>query len=57
MIGMRYPYELNLVADSAAALTALLPLLDRKADRGLAGQDRANVADWWQTMERQAMTR
>jgi pyruvate dehydrogenase (quinone) len=26
MIGMRYPYEVNMVSDSGAALTALLPL-------------------------------
>ena len=55
MIGMRYPYELNVVADSAAALTALLPLLERKADRGWRDKIEANVARWWQTMERQAM--
>ena len=32
-IGMRYPYEVNLVADAASALQALLPLLTRKDDR------------------------
>jgi pyruvate dehydrogenase (quinone) len=55
MIGMRYPYELNVVADSAAALTALLPLLERKSDRSWREKVEANVARWWQTMERQAM--
>src|SRR3954454_1971318 len=32
-IGMRYPYEVNLVGDAATTLRALLPLLRRKADR------------------------
>jgi pyruvate dehydrogenase (quinone) len=43
------------VADSTAALTALLPLLDRKPDRGWQDKIQANVSRWWQTMERQAM--
>src|SRR5579872_5420302 len=33
LIGMRYPYEVNLVADARTALQALLPLLERKSDR------------------------
>src|ERR1700761_9550215 len=32
MIGMRYPYEVNLVADAKAGLRALIPLLERKQD-------------------------
>ena len=32
-IGMRYPYELNLVGDARATLQALIPLLQRKEDR------------------------
>src|SRR5579864_3900851 len=32
-IGMRYPYEVNIVGDSAAALRALIPHLKRKEDR------------------------
>jgi pyruvate dehydrogenase (quinone) len=55
-IGMRYPYELNLVADAARALQALLPLLERKADRSWRETVEGNVADWWATVERQAMT-
>jgi pyruvate dehydrogenase (quinone) len=52
---MRYPYELNVVADSKAALTALLPLLDRKTDRGWRAKVEGNVTRWWQTMQRQAL--
>ena len=49
-IGMRYPYELNLVGDAKATLRALIPLLQRKADRSWREQvEESNVADWWQT--------
>ena len=34
MIGMRYPYEVNLVGDAASTLRALLPLLVRKPAGG-----------------------
>ena len=40
MLGIRYPMEVNLVGDSAETLRALIPLLERKADRVVAGADR-----------------
>ena len=46
-IGMRYPYELNLVGDAKATLQALIPLLRRKEDRGWRETVERNVADWW----------
>ncbi len=55
-IGMRYPYELNLVGDAKASLQALIPLLERKQDRSWREEIETNVADWWQTMQRQALT-
>ena len=55
-IGMRYPYEVNLVADAASALQALLPLLTRKDDRSWRKTVEDNVSGWWDTMQRQAMT-
>ncbi len=55
-IGMRYPYELNLVGDAAASLQALLPLLERKSDRSWRETIEKNVAGWWETVQRQAMT-
>jgi pyruvate dehydrogenase (quinone) len=55
-VGMRYPYELNIVADAASALDALLPLLRRKEDRAWRTKIETNVLHWWNTMERQAMT-
>ena len=33
MLSLRYPMEMNLVGDSKETLRALLPLLQRKADR------------------------
>jgi pyruvate dehydrogenase (quinone) len=55
-IGMRYPYELNLVGDAKATLRALIPLLERKTDRSWREEIESNVADWWKTAERRAMT-
>ena len=43
-IGMRYPYELNIVADAASALRALIPKLERKADRSWRDTIEKNVA-------------
>ena len=55
-IGMRYPYEINLVGDARTTLQALIPLLHRKADRSWREKIEADVADWWQAVERRAMT-
>jgi pyruvate dehydrogenase (quinone) len=53
-IGMRYPYELNLVGDSAATLRALLPHLRRKEDRSWREGIEGNVAKWWRSMDAEA---
>jgi pyruvate dehydrogenase (quinone) len=55
-IGMRYPYELNLVGDAKATLRTLIPLLERKTGRGWREEIESEVADWWKTVERRAMT-
>jgi len=55
MIGMRYPTEVNLVGEAQATLRALVPMLRRKADRSWRARVERNVADWWETVERQAM--
>ncbi|GAA3223713.1 thiamine pyrophosphate-requiring protein [Pseudonocardia petroleophila] len=54
MIGMRYPYEVNLVGDAAATLRALIPLLERKADRSWREGIESDVARWWETMAMEA---
>jgi pyruvate dehydrogenase (quinone) len=53
-IGMRYPFELNLVGDARATLERLLPLLERKTDRSWRELVEAGVARWWQVMDRRA---
>jgi pyruvate dehydrogenase (quinone) len=55
MIGMRYPYEVNLVGDAAATLRALIPLLERKQDQSWREGIEAGVARWWEVMEAEAM--
>ncbi|MER5219452.1 thiamine pyrophosphate-requiring protein [Streptomyces flaveus] len=54
MVGMRFPYEVNLVGDAKATLERLIPLLD--ADRGREWYDTvcANVTRWRDVMERRA---
>ena len=54
-IGMRYPYEVNLVGDAAATLRALIPRLQRKEDRSWREDIEAKVTRWWETMEMEAM--
>jgi len=55
-IGMRYPYEINLVGDAKATLQALIPLLRRKTDRSWREKIERSVERWWKTAERRAMT-
>ena len=55
MIGMRYPYEVNLVGDAATTLRALLPHLERKEDRTWHDRVCSSVEKWWQTMHDEAM--
>ena len=56
MIGLRFPTEVNLVGDAGATLRALLPRLRRKKNRSFRKQVEKGVADWWETVERRAMT-
>jgi pyruvate dehydrogenase (quinone) len=55
LIGMRYPTELNIVADARAALQALLPHLIGPTDRAWRETVEENVAAWWRTVERQCL--
>ncbi|WP_433303866.1 thiamine pyrophosphate-requiring protein [Actinoplanes sp. CA-030573] len=54
-IGMRYPYDVNLVGDAGATLRALIPHLRRKEDRSWRETIEHNVARWWQVMEAEAL--
>ena len=55
VVGIRYPMEVNLVGDSRETLRALLPHLQRKAERSWREQIEQNVERWWQILEEQAM--
>src|SRR6476646_11748261 len=53
-IGMRYPYEVNLVGDAAATLRALIPQLKRQEDRSWREGIEAGVERWWRSMDAEA---
>ena len=55
MLGLRYPMEVNLVGDSAQTLRALLPLLQRKADRYWPDRVARWNESWWKTLEDRAL--
>jgi pyruvate dehydrogenase (quinone) len=55
-IGMRYPYEVNLVGDAKGTLQALIPLLQRKEDRSWREAVEESVAEWWRVADRRALT-
>ena len=52
---MRYPTEVNIVADAGAALGAIIPLLRHNEATEWREEVTDNVARWWETVERQAM--
>ncbi|HEX5119769.1 MAG TPA: thiamine pyrophosphate-requiring protein [Pseudonocardiaceae bacterium] len=54
-VGMRYPYEVNLVGDARETLRALLPHLRRHDDRSWRETVEKNVASWWSDMRAEAM--
>ena len=54
-VGMRYPYEVNLVGDAQATLRALLPRLRRREDRSWRERIEKNVETWWSMMRAEAM--
>lgn len=54
-IGMRYPTELNIVADARATLTALQPHLRPKAQTKWRDTVEQNVQRWWAVLQQQSM--
>ncbi|WP_063730709.1 thiamine pyrophosphate-requiring protein [Streptomyces sp. RTd22] len=54
MIGMRYPYEVNLVGDARETLLRLLPMLRRKESRDWQDKVMAGVRRWDEVMEQRA---
>lgn len=55
MIGLRYPYEFNIVGDAKATLQALIPHLHRKEDRSWRENLEKKINRWWDTMHSEAM--
>ena len=45
-LGLRYPVEVGLIGDVKATLQGLLPLLQRKSDRGFLDEAQRRMADW-----------
>ncbi|MFE0048185.1 thiamine pyrophosphate-requiring protein [Streptomyces albireticuli] len=54
LVGLRYPYEVNLIGDARATLQRLLPLLRRKEKRGWQDGVRAGVERWDEVLARRA---
>jgi pyruvate dehydrogenase (quinone) len=54
MLSIPYPMEVSLVGDSRETLRALLPLLQRKEDRGWREKIEASLAKWWKVLEARA---
>ncbi|GGT92242.1 thiamine pyrophosphate-requiring protein [Streptomyces coeruleorubidus] len=54
MVGMRYPYEVNLVGDAKATLERLIPLIAEGRGREWYDTVCANVTSWRDVMERRA---
>ena len=55
-IGLKYPVEVGLTGDVKATLTALLPLLKRKADRSFLTEAQSRMRDWNALLDRVAAT-
>jgi pyruvate dehydrogenase (quinone) len=54
-LSLRFPMEVNMIGDSAATLSALLPLLRQKTDRSWQDGIAAGLKDWWKLLEARAM--
>ncbi|MEV7128466.1 thiamine pyrophosphate-requiring protein [Streptomyces sp. NPDC093260] len=54
MVGLRYPFEVNLVGDARETLTRLLPLLKAHKNRSWRKKVEKDVARWWEVMQRRA---
>ena len=54
MVGLRYPFEINLVGDARETLRRLLPRLRPAHHHGWRKKIEKNTARWWEVMERRA---
>jgi pyruvate dehydrogenase (quinone) len=56
-IGLRYPVEVGLIGDSRRTLRALLPLLERRADRSFLETAQKGMRDWNALMDERGSRR
>jgi len=54
MVGLRYPFEVNLVGDAKETLKRLVPLLQIQENRTWRQTVERNTARWWEVMQRRA---
>ncbi|MEV4430202.1 thiamine pyrophosphate-requiring protein [Streptomyces sp. NPDC049602] len=54
MVGLRYPFEVNLVGDAGETLRRLIPLLEPRTDDAWRKTIEDNTARWWEVMQRRA---
>ncbi|MGC0335315.1 thiamine pyrophosphate-requiring protein [Streptomyces sp. SLBN-8D4] len=54
MVGLRYPFEVNLVGDARATLQRLLPHLRPTGNDAWRKKIEKNTVRWWEVMERRA---
>jgi pyruvate dehydrogenase (quinone) len=54
LVGLRYPFEVNLVGDAKLTLGALIPFLERKTDRSWQRRIERGTTAWWKLMEDRA---
>ncbi|MEU5716353.1 thiamine pyrophosphate-requiring protein [Streptomyces sp. NPDC020403] len=54
MVGLRYPFEVNLVGDARETLKALLPRLKRKKHGAWRKKIEKDSTRWWEVMQRRA---
>ncbi|WP_030381603.1 MULTISPECIES: thiamine pyrophosphate-requiring protein [unclassified Streptomyces] len=54
MVGLRYPFEVNLVGDARETLRRLLPRLEAAEDNAWRKKVEKDTARWWEVMQRRA---
>ncbi|GGM22895.1 thiamine pyrophosphate-requiring protein [Streptomyces fumigatiscleroticus] len=54
MVGLRYPFEVNLVGDARETLNRLLPLLKHAKHSSWRKKIEKDTARWWEVMQRRA---
>jgi pyruvate dehydrogenase (quinone) len=56
-LGLRYPVEIGLTGDVKSTLTALIPMLARKADRSFLSEAQSRMSEWNALLDQVCTTR